>query len=1420
MGLGHAMYYRKKEKAPDDEWVSSTDPDAYDEQLTADLNDDANPEFKQDAIASVRRNLPELGHMKDQELAQYAQSVKGRRAPAAPTPPVTNASIQQGNAKMAGAKLFETNIKNAAATQNSAMATPGEKAAAQAPIPANITPKDVNNIRVPEFDSSEEMEKYAVDESNRRLAQGLPGVSAVNARQGWGRYAPNIQVQDPQGNTLGQLRPGVPYDRSRVRNMPVVDLDQLTGASDVLQQGAARTLAKGLDWGAPDKPTGYGLRDFGRDAGAMAGKKFPEATRSLAGALSGPLSVAAGAMGTIDKAEEGVFRALSAKTHGRGSSLDNFDPNKGLYQPQDPPAPDAPKSLMERWADENAKESQFYMDAMKQLARLPRDLPHGEDAGEVYGAGMGKSAGEFASQVAPTAGQLVGGVVGKNIILPALKGTVRGSAMVGNAVAPKAMRWISPAPSALELPEELKMLVDTAGAAKRSAGDVMERQDMAAMLEKLREGTNASEPEIEAALKKAIQTWHDPDLRIAAAVENPLVGKMFNDLQPIHQRNVMMSGIEGPYDPFHLQRGQDISKRHVWGENQAAIDATGSEERRQLEDAASVGEIIQPHTLAGVPGITDEMRVGMRPKNDYQEALLGGIQDSGDVLNSMRKKPLEGYAKGLAVPVGADERAVLRNELTGARDEATDAFRQVQREKPGPEVVARRGRSLDDQLRQWREADQGMESGVTKELANFNAAQGLARTARNIAEGKGLGDKAMFQSIMGDMDILRKRGDVADLEEFFGKEATQGAPRVDVNRQVITPGNVQQRASAAKGTNKAGEQYMAWHTVNTDGTYNLTQEAIQKLKQEQKVIITNGGLKLTDNANVTAGGRPVVVHFPNAPDELNGKVMNRAVAQALMEHSDPDGWAKNIQSTAAEIDRALGATQLVSLVTRGNPGFEARNRTNEIIRLTTHDPRWMEEANLRLVEEVSNAPLGRGGRFVPELGMTTGEAHELLARTGALGKGISAEMMDLKHQTHLPDWATPGSPQMLRDAASPLARAIGHATRPAKSVARGGIRLADVAAKPGEAMGKVANEGVKHGLFPGLAKEYGAEDGIRMAGTLNEMRHGVRPSIASATVRNLLIDFGNQAPGQKFLRMAVPFNTYYLGAINGVANLALTQPRRFSRLYDVMRAAENWDTDTRGKGMALNRKFKSSKDAMSGSPLLQNENGDMYVTRIEGLQGEVAGLREIAGNLTGANDTEGNAASILHPGITSAAEFATGKAPTTGRNVFGASADDFDRAVANLHGQGIPVTKPTLAWSLYQIQKNGSLTQPLGASPEAGLAWHLASSAPGVGRATIPAPVGLAYRALQGQPNPASRSPESVDQMLSRAANSYAWGGRQQTISPTQEELRSQREFGALTNPMPEVTQKKAVKGGKVDRAIMDALYKRAMQRSPAGGQQ
>lgn len=1422
MGLGHVIYERKKEKAPDDPWVSSVDTDAYDDELTDRLtpdNEDEQDRIK--ALSVVRKHLPELSHLDDGKLAEYAQSVRGRKTPApAPAAQRSEADIQKSNARKAGRAMFQANTADVRRTLKSALSTEGEKENARLAVPSNITPADVKDERVREFETQEEMEKFAAEESNKRLAQGLPGVSAVNARTGWGRFIPNVQVQDPKGNTLGQLRPGSSYDRSRVRGMPVVDMDQLTGASDWLQQGAARTIAKGIDWGA-NPPPGYGFKELGADQGGKLGRAHPKAAKRLVEVMAGPLSVASKGLGAVDKAEEYAARGIAAASRipatGRGGQKI-----------------DTSETLMDRWAKDNQEESKKYMDAADSLEQMvpiqplesPEwrktvDLPSDPEAGAAYGKGMGSTAGEAASMVTPTSGSLIGGALGKNVVMPAAQMLRRNLAKVGNSgwLGRKGMESISPAPSALELPEGVRQIVNTAGAAHRSAGDVFERQQLESMVGKLREGTTATDDELEAALQKTLDVWHDAELRKTAAAENPLVGKMFNDLQPVHEQNHIASGLKGPYNPLHVQRGQDISKRHTWGENQAAIEAEANLDRRVAEDASAVGQTVNPAAMRGVPGISDEMiqRMYSRPEHEAKGAqAFDELRAAGDKVSSGRANdpaygPTPGYED--VGPVGAKEYMAAEADRAVAAEKAMDL-----EPPPAAQVVPRTGRSRADQVDLWTRNTKDPDNLVVKELSTFNAAQALARSARNIAEGKGLSDRAMFDVIMSDMKQLKADKHVMDASEFFAlRPDIKGAPRVNVNREVITQGN---RARNAAPGPTDGPNPM-WVERNAEsGLHNLTDDAITRLKDEQKVIVTNGELKLTDNANVMAGNRPVIVHMPNLPPELEGKVVTRQVAQALQEFSSPSDWAVGQAAAARSVDKLLGATQLAEIVTRGNPGFEARNLTNNVIRLTVNDVRWSEAANLALVEEISNAPLGKGGRFIPELGMTAGEAHELAARTASMGRGVSGEMMGLKQELGMPPWAREGMPQFAEGGNRGL-RAVGNATRPLKAVARGGIKLADMLSQPGKAVGEAAGAGVKKALFPGLNKVYSADDGLRMAGFVNEMRQGARPNIAAALTRDLLIDYGNMSPGQKLLRLAVPFNAYYGGAVSGLARLAMTKPRQFSRLYDVMRTAENWDTDMNGDGRALNRKFKSSKDAWAGSPLTQNPDGGMQVSRIEGLQGEVASLAEIASNARNGftpQPSEGNLFSIAHPAITAGMESFTGKNPVTGRNVFGASEDDFNSAVANLKGQDLPVTKATLAWSLRQVQQHresklGWSTNPLGEHPDASMAWHIASTLPGVGRATMPAPMATAFRMYNGTTNPASRSPESTDQMARRTLDSWLLGVREQTLNKEQEQLRSQRQFGADTNAPAEVTLKKAAKGGKVD-----LTRKRAMQQRTQGG--
>ena len=202
-----------------------------------------------------------------------------------------------------------------------------------------------------------------------------------------------------------------------------------------------------------------------------------------------------------------------------------------------------------------------------------------------------------------------------------------------------------------------------------------------------------------------------------------------------------------------------------------------------------------------------------------------------------------------------------------------------------------------------------------------------------------------------------------------------------------------------------------------------------------------------------------------------------------------------------------------------------------------------------------------------------GQLHAELLRLGGLGKGIIEDVRGGKSA----GMANP-RPLWMSEKAGRVINAPANAADWAQD--------------------QMVNEPLRLGLFPGMPKTYSVEDGFRAAVMLSEMSKGSRATTAAAHMKRLLSDYGDYNFLERAAKPVVPFIKYYTGAAEGAVALAMKNPRKFARVWDMARIMERWDTEFEGGGKPLNQKLKSTADILSGAAMVE-EGGTISMLRPE-----------------------------------------------------------------------------------------------------------------------------------------------------------------------------------------------------------------------------
>ena len=288
MGIGHEIHARKAEQDPGDPWVASTDPDAYDAQISERLAPDyPDPVKREKALGAVRKYLPDLAPLNDEDIHSYAQTSKGRPQPRAAVNHTAtgNPEVQMGRRlAAAGQALGSINAKVATNEARPEEITPKVADAIQN---AKLEAPPLNSLlqkqRTEDGDPAKETTRFPLLQDQRELRQKAKEEGLEQTLPGYG-LGTQVTLNKPfnkGGDTKYALDEWSSYAPAATNGASAVGY--FTGASDPIQHSISNLVADttGVDkmsslgeryyapGGGLDPRSGYGFPELGGDIGEL-----------------------------------------------------------------------------------------------------------------------------------------------------------------------------------------------------------------------------------------------------------------------------------------------------------------------------------------------------------------------------------------------------------------------------------------------------------------------------------------------------------------------------------------------------------------------------------------------------------------------------------------------------------------------------------------------------------------------------------------------------------------------------------------------------------------------------------------------------------------------------------------------------------------------------------------------------------------------------------------------------------------------------------------------------------------------------------------------------------------------------------------------------------------------------------------------
>lgn len=650
-----------------------------------------------------------------------------------------------------------------------------------------------------------------------------------------------------------------------------------------------------------------------------------------------------------------------------------------------------------------------------------------------------------------------------------------------------------------------------------------------------------------------------------------------------------------------------------------------------------------------------------------------------------------------------------------------------------------------------------------KDMKSLTFVDAASRSARTRFEAAGLAQQEAANEIGQALpDLMRRYPErYMRLDDFLRQSGVHPGP----------PGNP--RLPAGESLGVAHNPYGGERV----GDIVIPRPVGDRMKAEELRIV-----KVTDDVPRDVADDSLIVHLPPQfkSTGVDGMVMDRYTAQALKSMASGSETYRNAQKFAKDWDRLLGLAQAKRAITGANPGFEWRVLVGDAGRhAMSEGAHGVQKEVLALTADISNAT--RSSPLFMQPAVFKGQPILIDGRPATLGQlrdameKYGAVRGDQVHELAAEVAYSPGMGR--------LAENTMRAVPGGELAVKAGNKAAELAAKPGEWSGKMADASFRQIFSTGLGGRqlnpgYSAGDGLRLLNMTSQITRGVDIRRAAQHTRLLMMDFGDTNATQEALKPLIPFIKFWSSGARGALEVAKANPRNFSRLFDAAKLMENYDQQA--EGGALDPRTKRWEDQMAGRPRFE-QGGRERVLRWENPYQDMvdilSAVRDTGAIFQGDKNARGLGQFVGTP-AQKLFGLATARDITTGRPIIpGVDDEDFKRA------------PPTLFGKLYGAARDGRLDNPKGTAAYM-LAKYL-SPAP-----VMTGPADLAARSALRLPSSTARSPDDVTGDISRAIPNYLFGIRQSTNDPVAVANQKARSVDSqLAKPTPKADAERVKKG-------------------------
>lgn len=1392
MGLGHAIkYHASLSTDPATKaWADSVDPDAYDKIILADLDDGADTAKQQETIGDIRKHLPALGHMSDGQLQQYARQVGApppppdKSIPNAPDEPRTLANIhKQNKALFESSEAPFNSLKNKLKMNIKAIGNgqPPSDAFDDARAKANLEVPHRAALKAPSREEEPGMKRYPVIEDQREV---LPAIKSGKIKQQLPGYGMGMQATLNVPNRGGKEGPTKMVGAMDVNSSVAPELTEgwslpmyFMGQTDPLGGAAANIIAAttGVDekssLGPRYKPkgmmgldprNGYGLPEVGGDIGEQVEKRDRELSQMWADSPVGEyLPSAITDPNWSVKTDANAVKAmkvLEGGYYGGKATLKELLA-KGVKSVMPPGIGGEPASTptLDQWGkNDRENEESAYGEAQnaEDLARDVGGLPQ-EDVSNLYGRLQGRNAGIIGQGVLPTgAGNMLsrgaktqtGRMIIEEGVKPALAPIVN---PIRRYVAPFMARMAGEtAPSRFGLPDDslARQSLENGVIARRTHGEMVEMMQRDGSLNDAMAVFNkhgvTDQKVIDKALQEINNEWALVESRANA---DPLYKDLYDAMQPWHEKNWLKS---------------DMARRLA--EEQQAVPPVPS-----APAPAPVPTPTAPTPPVDVPPSTANYYNPLAPQY-------------GQNIN----KPNQFFETGAGRQAEeAGGKAWVAKDVHDANAMTLPGIRNL-----GPDIVptaTKEMRSLDEIAKQRNYLERGKpfldtENGLRlrktkaemdadyKNMRAMSFPEASGKTARAMAEDNG----EQYQAAAAEV--------VKNFDELMRREPDRYMTKAQLNKMMLDE-QVNMRRFAArkqtgdvrKGMEKAFgsedyEKFMQKHDLIM----------VRVMPEEEIAKQAAASARGKEAPRGLWGKREILLPSGVGLDNLDGHAVDPLFAKAADELVHPNKRMESAKRFSKLMDQAFGLPQVKRAITYGVPAFDMRVSTGDFLRhIEKEGAAGMSPKYRSIVQKASNAlPGSLAEKETVELGgqkYTIGQLRDGMLKYGDVRRSFSREVE--------------------REASSQpgMGRLIGNIPLVGTKLDAIGTKAAHTMAKPGMKSGEMS-DALWRTLFDDpktgqtLNKGYAANEGIRMLNIITQMDRGVGMDVAGKQARQMMVDFGDTNALKDGVRWAIPFVDFWSQGLKGALDVGRSNPRGFSRAFDIARMQES--ADQAEHGGAFDPRTKSWSATLGAKARIQDDNGNVVERGQEGPLKDTTDVAEAVYNTGdqwfGANgkDNQGpNLGQMLGPSLSKAKSFVTGR-DFNGRLVVpGVDAKEQGR----LSG--------TLPQQLYQLVQDGAITK------EQAL-LVMAKNLPMA--PAIAGPTELAARLATG-----GKSPQDNINALSRTAVAYSGLARERDAKNLLTGVQAIRNADKeMPDSIPAANKTRKKKGNPLQNAIRNAI--------------